>query len=100
MKTTPLILSFLLLTAGCAIQEGQRFDATTVQQMQPGITTQEDAIAQLGKPAKTVSNADGTQLLQWQYIYGTSGSWTGDAHAAILFGPDHKMIKVVELFQE
>ena len=100
MKTTPLILSFMLLVAGCAIQEGQRFDATTVQQMQPGVTTQQDAIAALGKPAKTVSNADGTQLLQWQYIYGTSASWTGDAHAAILFGPDQKMIRVVEVFQQ
>ena len=100
MKTTPLILSFMLLVAGCAIQEGQRFDATTVQQMQPGVTTEQDAIAALGKPARTNNNADGTRLLQWQYIYGTSASWTGDAHAAILFGPDHKMIRVVEVFQQ
>ena len=65
MKITPLILGVMLLAAGCAIQEGQRFDATSVQQMQPGVTTEQDAITALGKPAKTVSNADGTRLLQW-----------------------------------
>ena len=100
MKTTPLILSLMMLVAGCAFQEGHRFDASTVQQLQPGVTTDQDAIAQLGPPARTTNNADGTQLLQWQYIYGTTGTWSGDAHAAILFGPDHKMIKVVEVFQQ
>lgn len=100
MKTTPLIFTILLLLAGCAFQQGQRFDAATVEQMQPGATTEQDAIAQLGPPAKTINNADGTRLLQWQYVYGTTGTWTGDAHAAILFGPDHRMIKVVEVFQE
>lgn len=100
MKTIPLIFTVLLLLAGCAFQQGQRFDMSTVEQMQPGATTEQDAIEQLGKPARTTSNADGTRLLQWQYVYGTTGTWTGDAHAAILFGPDHRMIKVVEVFQE
>jgi hypothetical protein len=100
MRRCALLLGILLLIAGCAYQQGHRFDVNAVGQLQPGVTTEQDAIAQLGPPAATINNADGTQLLQWQYVYGTTSSWVGDAHAAILFGPDHKMIKVVEVFQQ
>ena len=100
MRRSAVLLGFLLLIAGCAFQQGRRFDANSVRQLQPGVTTEKDAIAQLGPPAATNNNGDGTQLLQWQYVYGTTTSWVGNAHAAILFGPDHKMIKVVEVFQQ
>jgi outer membrane protein assembly factor BamE (lipoprotein component of BamABCDE complex) len=100
MKHIAVILGFLLLVAGCAYQQGNRFDAHTVGQLQPGVSTEQDAIARLGAPAATSNNADGTQLLQWQYVYGTAAGAGGNAHAAILFGPDHKMIRVVELFQQ
>ena len=100
MKRTATFLCLLLLIAGCAFQQGHRFDVNAVRQLQPRVTTDQEAIAQLGPPAATNNNGDGTQLLQWQYVYGTTSSWVGDAHAAILFGPDHKMIKVVEVFQQ
>src|ERR1700687_5068686 len=100
MKAIAVLLGFLLLIAGCTFQQGHRFDVNAVRQLQPGVTTDQDAIALLGPPAATNNNGDGTQLLQWQYVYGTTSTWVGDEHAAILFGPDHKMIKVVELFQQ
>ena len=100
MKHISVIFGFLLLVAGCSYQQGSRFDAKAVGQLQPGVSTEQDAIAKLGSPAATINNADGTQLLQWQYVYGTATSAGGNAHAAILFGPDRKMIKVVELFQQ
>jgi hypothetical protein len=100
MKHIAVILAFLLLIAGCVYQQGHRFDANSVEQLKPGVSTEQDAIAQLGPPAATRINADGTRLLQWQYVYGTGSGAGGNAHAAILFEPDHKMIRVVEVFQQ
>jgi outer membrane protein assembly factor BamE (lipoprotein component of BamABCDE complex) len=100
MKHVAVILAFLLLIAGCVYQQGHRFDANSVEQLKPGVSTEQDAIAQLGTPAATRINADGTRLLQWQYVYGTGSGAGGNAHAAILFEPDHKMIRVVEVFQQ
>jgi outer membrane protein assembly factor BamE (lipoprotein component of BamABCDE complex) len=100
MKQIAVILGLLLLIAGCVYQQGHRFDANSVEQLRPGVSTEQDAIAQLGVPAATNNNADGTRLLQWQYVYGTGSGAGGNAHAAILFGPDHKMIRVVEVFQQ
>jgi outer membrane protein assembly factor BamE (lipoprotein component of BamABCDE complex) len=100
MRYSVLILGLSLLLGGCAYQQGQRFNTQTVMQLKPGVSTEQDAIAQLGPPAARVNNDDGTQLLQWQYIYETSTSAVGNAHAAILFGSDQKMIKVVEAFQQ
>ena len=100
MKQIAVILGLLLLIAGCVYQQGHRFDANSVGQLKPGVSTEQDAIAQLGGPAATSNNADGTRLLQWQYVYGTGSGAGGNAHAAILFGPDHKMIRVVEVFQQ
>ena len=95
-----LSLCASLLVAGCVYQQGSRFDGHSVEQLQPGVSTEQDAITKLGAPAARSNYADGTQLLQWQYVYGTATGAGGNAHAAILFGPDHKMIKVVELFQQ
>jgi len=100
MKHITVVLAFLLLIAGCVYQQGHRFDANSVEQLKPGVSTEQDAIAQLGPPAATRINADGTRLLQWQYVYGTGSGAGGNAHAAILFEPDHKMIRVVEVFQQ
>jgi len=101
--TTAVRFALLLaasLLAGCAIEEGKRFTTATVQQLQPGVTTEQDAIAQLGTPAGRVNNDDGTHILQWQYIYGSQSGIGGSAHAAVLFGADQKMIRVVEVFQQ
>jgi outer membrane protein assembly factor BamE (lipoprotein component of BamABCDE complex) len=100
MRQSAVFLGFLLLVAGCVYQQGHRFDANAVRQLQPRVSTEQDAITQLGVPAARSNYADGTQLLQWQYVYGTTTGAGGNAHAAILFGPDHKMIRVVELFQQ
>ena len=93
-----LLLAALL--AGCTVQEGHRFSTSTVEQLQPGVSTEQDATALLGVPTATVNNADGTRLLQWQYIYGTASGIGGSAHAAVLFAPDKKMIRIVEVFQQ
>ena len=94
----PLWLCALTL-AGCVYQQlGTRFDPELISRLTPGISTEQDAINLLGKPAALSTNADGSQLLQWQYVYGTAIGIGGGAHAAILFGRDGKMIRVTQLF--
>jgi outer membrane protein assembly factor BamE (lipoprotein component of BamABCDE complex) len=94
------ILLTLFVLSGCVYQQqGQRFDASAINQLIPGSSTEQDAIAKLGKPISVSTNADGSQVLQWYYVYGTAIGVGGGAHAAILFGVDGKMIRVTNLSQ-
>ncbi len=95
----PILLA-LSLSACVYMQHGTRFDPNVINQLTPGVSTQQDAIAKLGKPMAVSTNADGSQLLQWQYVYGTAVGIGGGAHAAILFGSDGKMIRVTHISQQ
>jgi outer membrane protein assembly factor BamE (lipoprotein component of BamABCDE complex) len=95
------ILMINFVVSGCLYQQrGERFDASAINQLTPGVSTEQDAIAKLGKPVSVSTNADGSQVLQWYYVYGTAIGVGGGAHAAILFGPDEKMIRVSHLSQQ
>ena len=101
MKNIHLVIVLSLAISGCVyMQHGSRFDADKIKSFQPGITSEQDAIAALGKPMAWSENPDGSQLLQWQYVYGTAIGVGGGAHAAILFGADGKMIRVALLSQQ
>lgn len=102
-RLMPIILAISLafsLSACVYQQHGTRFDVAAVNELQPGVSTKQDAIAKLGKPKAVSTNADGSQLLQWQYVYGTAIGVGGGAHVAILFEPDGKMIRVKHLSQQ
>lgn len=101
MRTLWVMCLAALILAACVYQQhGNRFDAAVVRSLQPGITTEEDAIAKLGKPSAASRMADGGRLLQWQFVYGTAVGVGGGAHAAILFGPDRKMVRVTHLSEQ
>lgn len=101
MKGLWVVGSVVLLLTACVYQQhGNRFDAAAVRSLQPGVSTQDDAIAKLGKPRAVSNTADGGQLLQWQFVYGTAVGVGGGAHAAILFGPDRKMVRVTHLSEQ
>jgi hypothetical protein len=86
----------LVLTACVYMQHGNRFDPGAVQQLKPGTSTEQDATQKLGQPAAVSTYANGDRLLQWMYAYGTAIGIGGGAHVAILFGPDTRMIRVVQ----
>jgi outer membrane protein assembly factor BamE (lipoprotein component of BamABCDE complex) len=100
MKKTLLIILILALSACVYQQHGNSFDVTAVNELQPGVSTEQDAIEKLGKPMATNTYANGNQLLQWQYVYGTAVGIGGGAHAAILFDPNGTMIRVTHLSQQ
>jgi outer membrane murein-binding lipoprotein Lpp len=89
-----------LLLGGCVYQQhGARFDPDAINQLRSGISTERDAIALLGKPRSVSAAANGGELLQWMFFYGTAIGVGGGAHAAILFDRDRKMVRVTHLWQ-
>jgi hypothetical protein len=94
MRRLWTLASAALLLGACANQQhDNRFDPTLVRSLRPGVATEEDAIATLGEPNAVSKMGDGNKLLQWQFVYGVGGG----AHAAILFGPDRRMIRITHL---
>jgi hypothetical protein len=87
----------LALSACVYMQHGSTFDIDAVNKLVPGVSTEQDAIQLLGKPAAIDTRPDGTEVLQWIYVYGTAIGVGGGSHVAILFGSDKKMIQVTHL---
>lgn len=101
MRWLVVALTLSLCVSACVYQQqGNRFDPAKVAELQPGVSTQQDAIDKLGPPSAVSNYPDGSRLLQWQYVYGTAVGVGGGAHAAILFGADGKMIRVTFLSQQ
>lgn len=101
MKRLLIALTLALCLSGCVYQQqGNRFDMAKVDELQAGVSTSQDAIVKLGSPTAQSSYPDGSQLLQWRYVYGTAIGVGGGAGVAILFGPDSKMVRVVHRDQE
>jgi hypothetical protein len=98
MKRLLGVLALALLTSGCAYDRGHRFDPGAVAQLQPGVSTERDAIDRLGPPLADVFNyTDGSKLLQWHYVRGTPIGTSSEGSAAILFDADGRMVRVAFL---
>lgn len=90
------VASFLLastLTA-CA-HMGTKFEMADVDSLRPGVTTQQEAIAKLGKPNHSSTASNGYTLLAWQYA--EAGYLTGATGRGVtlLFDKDGKMVRVM-----
>lgn len=88
MKVITTILLVAALATGCATH-GTWFEATAADNLQPGVTTVEDATAALGKPYSMSDMGQKGKLYQWIYV-----SPAGSRHLAILFRPDGKMERI------
>jgi hypothetical protein len=77
--------------AGC-MTVGTRFDPALVDNLRPGQSTMDEAIALLGNPTSTTALGSGRTLLQWQYSEGRlvrSG-----AYVSVLFDAGGTMVRV------
>ncbi len=87
------------LLVGCL--QGNRFDPALVSKLKPGISTEQDAIRLLGKPSSVgIFDGAGDRIIQWYFAYGNGGGSGASAHAAIIFAPDERMIRVSALSEE
>ena len=91
--TVAMLAAMALALAGCADGEGQ-FVTSTSSHFTPGVTTRAAAIAQLGPPSSVYDLADGSRTVTWARTGGLFAE--GETRSlSVLFGPDDKMIRVV-----
>jgi len=98
---TIVLLSFVILIAGCAsmkTQSGTDFDVSVVAKIQQNHTTKSDVLSYLGTPySKSVNVINGVEKETWIYMYmnvqsqakGFMFSYTGTAKV------DHKSLVIV-----
>jgi outer membrane protein assembly factor BamE (lipoprotein component of BamABCDE complex) len=87
------MLAGAALIAGCAAV-GQNFDMADVDQLQPGVTTLNQAKEKLGKPYSITNLADGRVRVIWVTARGVMTSVSSKG-VAILFDKDGRMVRVV-----
>lgn len=83
----------VVVMAGCA-SVGQDFSTADVDAMKPGITTYQEAVAKLGKPMRTTTQADGQMAVGWSRASAVMGAVSSKG-VVILFDKEGKMIRVV-----
>jgi hypothetical protein len=92
-----ILISTLALLAACA-SHGNKFDPAKVDLLTPGQSNIGDATALLGKPTSVSTAANGSKLLQWQYVQAVLIAGKG-AHVAILFDQTEKMVRVTHRYE-
>lgn len=87
------MLTFLLV--GCA-SVGHNFNETNLGKLQPGITTEAEAIELLGsQPTARVYNGDGTYIATWQYVHAVYVTVTQNKLVNLMFDRQKKLIRIV-----
>lgn len=82
----------IIAIAGCA-QVGNKFDIAKADALQPGITTLDEAKAQLGAPTSVSTDAQGNQVVRWKYVSASPIGAQG-ARVDIVFDATGKMVRV------
>jgi outer membrane murein-binding lipoprotein Lpp len=87
-------LAATLVLAGCV--SGRTFDASKVDQLSAGVSTEQDAIRLLGEPVSVVTNPQNQhRAFVWAYAYGTPIGGGGRG-LTISFDADGRMIQVIQ----
>ena len=88
-----LAAAFLVASlAGCA-SFGEKFDPALIDQLQPGVSTVQDAVALLGPYSGESMGASGVHVYTW--MHSEANALTGKSAAqsvGLAFGPDGKLV--------
>lgn len=93
-----IILSILvaIVLSGCA-SVGENFQDGNLNRLQPGITTEQQAISLLGaKPIARKFEADGSSILKWEYVHGNGFTRPRAKMVEAMFSKDHKFVRLVK----
>jgi hypothetical protein len=88
-----LFATAVLLLAACA-SSGTKFNAADIDAMQPGVTTEQEAIAKIGKPTATSYGANGSKMLVWNW-FETSPLKGSSGAVSVLFDKDGKFVRIL-----
>lgn len=99
MKKLLMLLAIVSLAACASL--GKDFDMSKAYQLQPGISTEADAIALLGNPiARKMDETGKNEKMLWQYAYADAyGIGNTGKRLVILFDQDGKMMRIIEQSQ-
>lgn len=84
----------LVLALACATV-GRKMDLSLVDRLQPGISTQADAVALLGQPTAVVKDGQLTSL-SWAYAHANAFGHAEVQTVTLTFGPDGKLVHSVQ----
>ena len=78
-------MAVLCLISACASQKsnwGNEFSMATADSFQPGVTTQQEAIAKLGPPESIQSAPNRGHRVAWQYVKSSASAGVGYVRGA------------------
>lgn len=76
LKLTVMLAVAMMLLAGCATTTGRDYDLSKVNQLVPGQTTVDQAVALLGEPQQRLNEGDGETVLIYEYVASQSSVGT------------------------
>jgi hypothetical protein len=98
MKKLLMLLAIVSLAACASL--GKDFDMGKAYQLQPGISTEADAIALLGNPiARKMDETGKNEKILWQYAHANGLGMAESKRLVILFDEDGKMMRIIEQAQ-
>lgn len=91
MRQMMVCVAFAL--AACA-SSGTKFAMADIERMQPGVTTEQEAVQKIGKPTNTRFNPDGSKVLVWVWAHAVPGKATSRG-ASTLFDKEGRFVRIV-----
>ena len=98
--TTILIVTLLLLVAGCA-SSGRKMDMSKMQDIRKGETTRAELTQWFGSPQYVGLDAEGRSTAQWMYVHvANQGQNFIPVVGAFTMGFDQQMQQLIVTFDE
>lgn len=91
MRQIMVCVAFAL--TACA-SSGTKFEMADIERMQPGVTTEQEAVQKIGKPTNTRFNPDGSKALIWAWAQTVPGKTTSRG-VSVLFDKEGRFVRII-----
>jgi len=92
-RHTAFFLSVTTIFLAACVSSGTKFNFADIETLTPGVTTDSEAIAKVGKPNLTQMRADGSKLLVWTWVQATPVG-ASNRSAGALFDRNGKFVRI------
>lgn len=90
---TGSLISFATVFLAACATSGTKFNFADIEALTPGVSTDAEAIARVGKPNATRINADGSKVLVWVWVQ-ASPVGASNRSAGALFDKSGKFVRI------
>jgi hypothetical protein len=98
MKKMLLLLALLLLAA-CAAKP-VHYGIARLDNLKPGVTTQQDLIRTFGMPTYTFPTSEGGQVWNWQYPPTSTETGDGLQLFGVILNSDGQMVRISRVVRQ